>query len=252
MPAITPNGQIATSSRSETAGSISALRLVVIEENKTKADLWRHCCASLLGFEVVGICHSGTEALTVVASRQPDLILIGLTPSDVSACDFVASLRHAAASAKLILLTSQCSEYLVHSLRNLDWNGLIYEPDETLSSLTRHIEKIRLGHRIVSSSIAHSLDQLKSKPDAFPKLLSARQMQVLVCIGYALTDEEIAQQLGFSPATAQSHRQNIMRILNIRSTPKLIRYCADKGFNTVHQLIPRSVSWPPAARKRVE
>lgn len=91
---------------------------------------------------------------------------------------------------------------------------------------------MRQGVRAVSPRIVQSQTALRNAPASFPKLLSRREEQVLVCIAHALTDDEIGLQLGFSATTALSHRKKIMGKLGIHSTPKLIRFCADKGFNS--------------------
>jgi len=54
-----------------------------------------------------------------------------------------------------------------------------------------------------------------------------------VCIAHSFSDAEIGTQLGLSSATALVHRRQIMRKLSIHSTPKLIRYAMEKGFNAV-------------------
>ena len=215
------------------AAKISSVRMMVIEENRTKADLWHYCCAAKWGFNVVATCHSGTDGITTARRETPDIILAGLRPSDLALTEYVNGLRKAAPSAKLILVTQQCSEYLVHLLHHLDFHGLVYEPDETLESLALLIEKVRQGHQVLSPAVVRCQTQLRMVPTAFPKLLTKRHEEVLVCIAHSMTDEEIALSLGVSPATALSHRQKIMQKLNVRSTPKLIRYCIEKGFNMV-------------------
>jgi two-component system response regulator NreC len=73
---------------------------------------------------------------------------------------------------------------------------------------------------------------MRTAPDAFTKLLSNREQEVLVCIAHSYSDQEIAQQLGLSRATVLTHRKNIMNKLGISRTPKLIHYCLQKGFNS--------------------
>jgi len=227
------SGRLSAPIRSVPSGRISAVRLVIIEANQTKAELLQYFCLTSWGFDVVACCHRGAEGIEMVDRMKPDIIFAGLRPIDLGLREYITALRRVAPSAKLIVFSTLCNEYLIHTLKTLDCHGLVYEPDETLTSLTQMIEKVRQGHRAVSASIARCQAQLRSMPTAFPKLLSSRHEEVLVCIAHSMTDEEIARQLGFSTATALSHRQKIMKKLNVHSTPKLIRYCMEKGFNTV-------------------
>ena len=56
------------------------------------------------------------------------------------------------------------------------------------------------------------------------------QQRILVLLGNARTDAEIAEMTDLTPATVQSRRRDIMRKLNIHSTPKLIQYANEMGF----------------------
>jgi DNA-binding NarL/FixJ family response regulator len=233
MPTSISEGHSHEPFRADSAGRIAAVRLVLIEANRTKAELWRFCCLHKWGFDVVACCHSAPEGVASAGRFTPDLILAGLGATDGTVSRYITELRSAAPAAKLILLSHLCNEYLVHTLRTLDYHGFAYEPDETLASLAQLIDKVRQGHRVVSPSVARCQAQLRSAPTAFPKLLSSRQEAVLVCIAHSMSDEEIGLQLGCTTATALSHRQKIMKKLNVHSTPKLIRYCTEKGFNSV-------------------
>jgi DNA-binding NarL/FixJ family response regulator len=177
--------------------------------------------------------HTGENGIAAVKRAQPDLVLAALTPPDVRMIDYVRRLRAAAPAAKLVLLAPQCNEYIVHALEATAYHALVCESETNMAALAQMIERVRQGLRPVSRAVQQCRSALRSDPDAFPKLLSRRLMEVLVCIAHSMSDEEIARQLGLSASTALSHRRKIMSKLNIHKTPKLIRYCRDKGFSSV-------------------
>lgn len=102
-----------------------------------------------------------------------------------------------------------------------------------MNDLGRIILGIKEGIRVVSPGVARCQNNLRSTAHAFPKLLTKRQMEVLACISHCLSDVEIAARLACSAGTVLCHRRQLMRKLNIHSTPKLIRYGAEKGFDKV-------------------
>lgn len=216
-----------------TAPAEATARLVIVESNRTKAELWQYYSLTSWRLNAVACYDTGLDGFTLIRRLEPTIVLAGLRPGEYAPRHYLQLLRAAAPAAKLILYCTVCNEYLVHTLRNADYQGLVYEPDESLATLTRVIELVRLGQRFVSASISRCLAQLRADSAAFPKLLSERHEQVLICIAHSMSDEEIARHFGFSPATALSHRQKIMQKLNIHNTPKLIRYCIEKGFNSV-------------------
>ena len=71
--------------------------------------------------------------------------------------------------------------------------------------------------------------RLNQSPHAFFKMLSDREQLILQLIGQAFTDAEIAAQLEIAESTAQAYRRDIMRKLDIHSTPKLTRFCLKNG-----------------------
>ena len=209
---------------------VSATRLAVIDANRVKAELIRCFFAHRAGLDVVALEHTGRAGIAAVAQTKPELVLAALTPPDIAMGDFVSRLRAAAPAARLILLTSQCNEYLVHTLSAADYHGLVWEAEEGLASLGQLIDRVRNGARVVSPGILRVQATLRLAPNAFPKLLSARHQEVLACIAHSMSDKEIARKMGFSVGTALSHRQKIMQKLNIHTTPKLIQFCIKKGF----------------------
>jgi DNA-binding NarL/FixJ family response regulator len=211
--------------------------MVIIENNLLQAELLHYFCTQCWGLKVEAVVKTGSEGIAAVARIKPDVVLAALPPSDLGLSDFIKQLRNAAPAAKLILLTEQCNEYFVHIVGAMDYHALVLVADESLSTLGQVIQRVRLGTRFISDRIARLQAALWAAPASFPKLLSKREEQVLVCIAHALSDDEIALQLGFTPGTALSHRRRLMDKLNIHSTPKLIRYCADKGFNLA--LLPK-------------
>ncbi len=207
--------------------------MAIINHDRIKAELLHFYCANHWGFDVAAIEFNGRDGLAAVSRTKPDLVLLSLSLPDLDAVSSIRELRSIAPATKIIGQAVRCSDYLLHQLAGTEYHGLILDTEESLVSLGQAIERVRQGTRAISPRIVQHQMALRNEPASFPKLLSHREEQVLVCIAHALTDEEISLQLGFSSTTAVSHRKKIMRKLGIHSTPKLIRYCADKGFNSV-------------------
>jgi DNA-binding NarL/FixJ family response regulator len=206
--------------------------LAVIESNRTKAELLCHYLATRRGLEVVAMECSAASALRALERVKPDVILASLTMPDCSAADIITQLRTVAPVAKFVGLVSQCTEYLVHSVTKPGCHGLFFDAGEGLAGLADAMEHVLHGRRFISAAIMGYQLGLRTIPDAFPKILSKREMETLICIAHTMTDEEIGLRLGISAGTAQSHRKRIMGKLGIHSTPKLIGYCLAKGFQT--------------------
>ena len=204
-------------------------RTVIIETNQTRAELLGHYLAGHGEFEIVAMKCTAASGVQAVARCNPDVILVSFAQPDLDVTETIARLRQAT-EAKIIGLVPQCSEYLIHLLTNAGCHGLFHEADEGLAGLMRIIERVQQGKHAISASVAKVQLALRMAPTSFPKLLSMREQDALVCIAHALTDEEIGRQMNISVGTALSHRKRIMNKLGIHSTPKLIDFCIEKGF----------------------
>lgn len=207
-----------------------ALRLGIIHGNRMTADLLRAHAETAWGCEVVAVEYTGDEGLAAVGRAKPDLIVVGHAPPMVDVCTLVARLRQAAGSAKIIVTAPRLSEYLVHRLTAQEFHGVV-ESSEGIDAVQAAIEQVRAGGRLVSPQFSSIAASLRANPNAFPKLLTGRQEEVLICIAHAMEDNEIGRTLGMSTRTAQRHRADIMRKLDIHKTPRQIRYCIETGFN---------------------
>jgi DNA-binding NarL/FixJ family response regulator len=207
--------------------------MAIINHDRIKAELLHFYCSNHWGFDVVAMEFNGHDGLAAMERTRPDVLLLSLMLPDVDAVATVREIRNRVPGARIIGQAVRCSDYLLHRLSSVEYHGLILDTEETLVSLGQAIERVRQGNRAVSPRILQQQMTLRNAPAAFPKLLSRREEQVLVCIAHAMSDDEISLQLRFSPTTALSHRKKIMGKLGIHSTPKLIRYCSERGFNTV-------------------
>lgn len=221
------------------------LRIAVIHGNRMTADLLRAHGEMAWGCEVVATECTGLEGLAAVERSKPDIIVIGHAPPMVDAYSLVPRLKKTVEPARIIVMAQRVSEYLVHRLAALTFHGVVEESSEGINQVRAAIERLREGHRLVSPRFAFISARLRSNPNSFPKLLTDRQQEVLICIAHAMDNDEIGRCLGMSTGTAQRHRTDILRKLGLRSTPRLIRYCIDSGF--CDSCVPgpdKGVRWP--------
>lgn len=207
--------------------------MAIINPDRIKAESLQFFCATHWGFDLVAVESTADDGLAAVARTKPEFVLVSLLLPDLDAPEILRRIHASSPSSKIIALTTQCGEYLLHQIRASVCHALLLDPEESLASLGEALERARQGLRTVSPRIAQVQTALRTSPDSFPKLLTDREEDVLRCIAHAFTDREIAKQLGCSAGTALAHRRKLMDKLGIHKTPKLIRYCTEKGFNSV-------------------
>lgn len=211
-----------------------AIRVAIIHGNRMSAELLQAHCAGAWGCDVTTLESVGRDGVLSVERTRPDIMIVGHQLPAVNCLALLPQLKQAAKSAKLIVTVSQLNDYLVHRLASQHLHAIVEEVSEGIAAIHASIERVRDGGRSLSPRFVHLGARLRSDPTAFPKIISARQEEVLVCVAHAMSDEEIGRTLGMSTGTAKRHRANIARTLNLRSAPQqLIRFAVDNGFSSV-------------------
>lgn len=212
---------------------IAAARMAIINGDRLKAESLHFYCANCWGFDVVAVEFTGAAGIAAVSSMRPDVVLVSLSLPDAESSEILRELQAASPASRIIGQIVELNEFQLHRLGASGYHGLILDSDASMAALGETIERVRHGLRVIAPRIAQCQAALRASPDSFPKLLSPRELDTLVCIAHSFGDSEIGAAFGISAGTALSHRRKIMRKLGIHSTPKLIRYCVEKGFNTV-------------------
>ncbi|HVT72964.1 MAG TPA: response regulator transcription factor [Lacunisphaera sp.] len=204
-------------------------KLAIIEHSRVKAELLGGFLASRRGFEIAGVERDAVAGQEMIGRVGPDLVVASLVMSECYATGMVAGLREVTA-APIIGTISHCNEYLAYALTQVHCHGVYWETVDGLEELLRIVDRVRQGQTAISAAVLREQAAWRRNPNYFPKMLSRREQDVLICISRALTNEEIGRQLGISPGTVQSHRKMIMEKMGFHGTPKLIDYAMRAGF----------------------
>jgi response regulator of citrate/malate metabolism len=84
----------------------AAIRVLVVEDDALLADAHRQLVGRVAGFEVVGVAHSGGEALRFLAAREVDLVLLDIYLPDMVGLEVVKAMRARGLATDVIAVTS--------------------------------------------------------------------------------------------------------------------------------------------------
>jgi DNA-binding NarL/FixJ family response regulator len=183
------------------------------------------------GFEVVGVAGDGGEALRLARRLQPDVAVLDLMMPVLNGVGAARGIQENSPSTRSILLTSSEDEQVILEALRAGVRGCVLKTAPT-TDLVRAIHDVMAGGVYLSSPVARSLlaaYQGGSTSPADP--LSSRERQVLQLIADGKRTREVAEVLGVSLKTAESHRGNIMRKLGIADTAGLVRYALQRGLS---------------------
>ncbi len=179
--------------------------------------------------EVVGEAANGAEAVRLAATLLPDLVLMDIRMPDV---DGLEATRRIAADQRLnavrvvILTTFDLDEYVFEALR-YGASGFLVKDTEP-ADLVRGVRSVAAGDALLSPGVTRRLvaefAARAKEPRPAPSLnvLTEREREVVTLVATGLTNDEIADRLVVSPATAKTHVSRAMVKLGVRDRAQLV------------------------------
>jgi DNA-binding NarL/FixJ family response regulator len=225
----------------ETAGSKSlgsgyAIRVLVAHRDR----LARAGLAALLdaepGLEVVGSAADGAEALVLAEELCPDVLLLDLGVASLDALRVTRSVAETVGSSVgvLIIGDSEDDEKMFASLRAGASGFLVADAEP--AELMQGIRRVAAGEAALSpSSVRRVIDELAEQPDPetpSPELLdelTPRELEVMALVAGGLSNDDIAQQLVVTPATAKTHVSRVMTKLRAHHRAQLVTVAYETG-----------------------
>jgi DNA-binding NarL/FixJ family response regulator len=196
-------------------------RILVVDDHP----LTRDALAGLLaqhGFDVVGQGESGEDAIELARELQPQLVLLDLTMPGLGGLAALPLIRAAAPETEVVVLTAaEDEESLLQAIRSGAAGYLLKsEPPERIVDFLRGVAR---GEAALSGAVARRLlAQVREGargevPESVARVLSARELEVLLLLDSHLSTEEIAARLFISEHTVRSHVKNLLSKLGVSS-----------------------------------
>jgi DNA-binding NarL/FixJ family response regulator len=185
---------------------------------------------------VVGEAGNGREAVALTREKKPDVVLMDIRMPEL---DGLAATREVAADARLgdvrivILTTFELDEYVFEALRS-GASGFLVKDTEPVDLLAA-VRLVASGEALLSPSVTRRVieefaSRAKEPPPSGPlDELTEREREVMALVAGGLSNEEIAEQLVVSPATAKTHVSRAMVKLAARDRAQLVVLAYEHG-----------------------
>ncbi|MBB4914413.1 response regulator [Streptosporangium saharense] len=183
------------------------------------------------GMTVVAEAADGAQALRLAAEHRPDVVLMDIR---MPGMDGLTATREMPPGPRIIILTTfELDEYVFEALRN-GASGFLVKDTEP-AELIQAVRVVAAGDALLSPGVTRRLiaeyaSRAKAPhPSQDLSLLTEREREVLTLVGTGMTNDEIAQRLFMSPATAKTHVSRAMMKLHARDRAQLVVIAYESG-----------------------
>jgi len=213
---------------------VSPIRVLIADDHSIVREGIRHVLATDADFEVIGEATDGIEAVALAESLQPDVVVLDLTMPGLSGFDAAVQIRERAPRVRILVLSIHDHEEYV--LRSVRAGAQAYlRKDASPAELRQAIRAVHEGTGVFSAPVSHKLSSAL-RGEALEQMrrerldaLTAREREVLVEIARGRSNKEIAGQFGISVRTVESHREALMRKLELQGAASLTRFALEAG-----------------------
>lgn len=189
-------------------------------------------------FSILGEAGDGLEAVDLVAKVKPRVLVVDLMMPGLTGLEVTRRVRKESPDTQVVVLSMHASEpYVLEALRN---GAAAYVLKNSQSAhLVQAVREAAAGRRYLSPTLSeHAIAAYADRAaadsgptDAYDTLTS-REREVLHLAAEGRSHRDIAQRLSISPRTAEVHRANLMRKLDLHNQTDLVRYAIRRGIIT--------------------
>ena len=181
------------------------------------------------GFAVVAEAADGREALRQSEGTHPEVVVLDLAMPGLNGIDAAREIMRVSPGTKTIILTQHTEEpYILEALR-AGVHGYVLK-SQAVSDMIQAIRDVHRGRLYLSPAISNVVVGAYRERGELPRdPLTPREREVLQLIAEGKSTKQVAEVLGITVKTAESHRSRIMSKLEIHEKAGLVRYAIKRG-----------------------
>jgi DNA-binding NarL/FixJ family response regulator len=205
-------------------------RLVIIEDQTAVREMLAEVLANDRDYKLVGQCGDGQEGFTMCLDLKPDLVVLDARLPGMGGVELLHQLRKHLPSLKVLVFSGHESPHLVREMLAAGAKGFV-EKTANLTEFKKGLAAIALGGTYFGPGVAKTIrDEADLQGSGSPQAsLTNREREILQMVARGQSTKEIAASLGISAKTADNHRTNLMRKLDIHDVARLTRHAIESG-----------------------
>jgi DNA-binding NarL/FixJ family response regulator len=202
------------------------IRLIIVDDHPVVREGLRALLDTQPDTEVVGEAINGAEALSLVASLHPDLVLMDLQMPEMDGVAGTRRIRQRHQDVNVLVLTTYDTDSDIARAVEAGATGYLLK-DASRDELMRAIHLAARGESVLSPQVASRvLERMRAPAE---EALSTREVEVLLEVADGLSNKEIARSLYISEATVKTHLLHIFAKLGVEDRTAAATTALERG-----------------------
>jgi len=214
-----------------------SLKILLVDDHKIVREGLRTLLDAQSDFSVVGEAADGMSAVKLAQQLNPDVIIMDITLPDLNGIEAARKILNKNSRIKVIALSMHADRRFVLEFLKTGAQGYLLK-DSAFDELVLAIRTVVKNRTYLSAQIADLVVREyvrgtdRADQSAFT-LLTAREREVLQVMAEGKTTKQIAEKLGISIKTVETHRQQIMNKTGIDNVAGLTKYAIKEGLTNL-------------------
>jgi DNA-binding NarL/FixJ family response regulator len=210
---------------------MSKIRIFLVDDHQLVRDGIKALLVSAEDLVVLGEASSGRECFEKIALDTPDILILDISLPDTNGIEITKRISAEYPGMRVLILSMYTNEDFIFNAVKAGARG--YLPKNTSrEELLSAIHAIHEGEEFFADSISRTMLKSyvrKAKEDDLisqggPVPLTTREIEILKLFAEGFINKEISDQLDISIRTVETHKNHIMKKLELKSTVELIKY----------------------------
>jgi DNA-binding NarL/FixJ family response regulator len=223
---------LSTETSGNTSPTVVVVRILLADDHALMRRGLRSLLETRQGFEVCGEAGNGWEAVQKAEQLKPNVAIVDITMPGLNGLEAARRIRKASSRTEVLIFSMHYSDQLIRDVLDAGVRGYVIKSDPA-QDLLGAVEALA-SHKpfftprateLILSNFGHrpgeAATDLQSGLDQRP---TSREREIVQLLAEGKTTKEAAVALGISVKTAETHRANVMRKLQIHSVTALVRY----------------------------
>jgi len=205
---------------------LKKIRVLLVDDHPLVLDGIRSRLEHIETIDVIGEAANGEEALAIASERHPDVVVMDINMPVLNGIDAAVRFRDELPNIKLLMLSMHDSREYITNVLKVGAKGYILK-DVASDEMIAAIQAIYDGKTYYSSGVTDILLNESNTSTGVP--LTDREKTILRLLAEGNSNKHVARELDISVRTVETHRRNIKRKLEVKTSAGLVKYAIEHG-----------------------